>query len=162
MDALVADIAVTEIPEPVPIVMDQIGVVRLFGRGSEPEIEVQVGGRLGILLAANAPARLATIALGDQQLSILAGMNGGNLFRPSGAAALLGAMLHNAVIAPGRLDASASLADVVTQWLLDIHIFTRLAGPDGHERVPVVGCSDGDGIQLFILQGFADVLDADG
>src|SRR5439155_21463777 len=54
---------------------------------------------------------------------------------------------------------SASLADVVTERFLDVHIFTRLASPDGHERVPVVRRCDGDGVQLLILQRFADVLD---
>ena len=43
VDALVADVAVAEVPEPVPVVMDQVAVVGLLGGGAEPEIEVQVG-----------------------------------------------------------------------------------------------------------------------
>ena len=45
MHALVADVAVAEVPEPVPVVMDQVRVIRLLGRGAEPEVEVELVGR---------------------------------------------------------------------------------------------------------------------
>ena len=44
--ALVANLAVAEIPKPMPIVMHEVLVIRLLGRRTEPEIEVELLGRL--------------------------------------------------------------------------------------------------------------------
>src|SRR5208283_215555 len=38
MNALVTDVAVAEIPEPVPVVMDQVGVIRLPGSRPKPDV----------------------------------------------------------------------------------------------------------------------------
>src|SRR5262249_15135795 len=43
VDALVANVAVAEIPEPVPVVVDEVPVEGLFRRGPEPEVEIEVG-----------------------------------------------------------------------------------------------------------------------
>ena len=46
MDALVANIAVAEVPEPVPVVMDEIGVIRLLRSRAEPDVKGELlGGR---------------------------------------------------------------------------------------------------------------------
>ena len=39
VDALVPDVAIAEIPEPVPVVMNQVGVIRLLGCRAEPDVE---------------------------------------------------------------------------------------------------------------------------
>ena len=57
VDALVADVAVAEVPEPVPVVMDEVGVIRLLGRRAEPEVEVELLGRSRVGLDADAAAR---------------------------------------------------------------------------------------------------------
>ncbi len=44
VDALVADLAVAGVPKPVPLVMDQILVVRLRGGRAEPEVVVEPAG----------------------------------------------------------------------------------------------------------------------
>ena len=83
MHALVADLAVAEIPEPVPVVMDEVLVIRLLRRRAEPEVEVQLLGRLLRRLEADAPPRLAGVAVGDQQLAVLAAADRGHLFGPT-------------------------------------------------------------------------------
>src|SRR5205823_168744 len=45
VNALVADVAVAEVPEPVPVVMDQVLVIRLAGGRTEPEVEIDWGRR---------------------------------------------------------------------------------------------------------------------
>ena len=45
VDALVADVAVAEVPEPVPVVMDQVGVIRLLRGRAEPDVEIELLGR---------------------------------------------------------------------------------------------------------------------
>ncbi len=44
MDPLVADIAVAEVPEPVPVIMDQVGVIRLLRGRAEPDVESELLG----------------------------------------------------------------------------------------------------------------------
>src|SRR5262249_56666022 len=61
VDALVADVTDAEVPEPVPVVMDQAGVVRLIRSRPAPQIEVQLARRLGDRLVADTPARLAAV-----------------------------------------------------------------------------------------------------
>src|SRR5450755_4752053 len=46
MNAIVAQFAIPEVPEPMPIVMDQILVVRLHRRGTHPKVPVEPCGRL--------------------------------------------------------------------------------------------------------------------
>ena len=34
----------------------------------------------------------------------------------------------------------------------DVGVLPRLACPDGHERVPVVGRDDGDGVEILVVE----------
>ena len=69
-------------------------------------------------------------------------------------------MLDDAVVLPRRLDALAALEHVVAARLLDVHVLAGLAGPDGDQRVPMVAGGDGDGVDFFVFECFADVLHA--
>src|SRR5205085_8205038 len=40
MDALIAEVAVAEVPEPVPAVVDEVRVKGLLGSGAGPDVEV--------------------------------------------------------------------------------------------------------------------------
>lgn len=46
--ALIPRVAVARIPEPVPVVVDQVAVVRLFRRGAEPQVEIELRRRRGL------------------------------------------------------------------------------------------------------------------
>ena len=46
---------------------------------------------------------------------------------------------------------------VVAAGLLNIYIFAGLAGPDGHQRVPVIGSGDCQGINGLVVQHLTDV-----
>src|SRR5262249_41928365 len=71
----------------------------------------------------------------------------------------LGAVLHDDVVPPRQLDGVAALVDVVAARLLDVDVLVGLARPDRHERVPVVGRGDRDGVEVPVFQGGAHVLD---
>ncbi len=45
VDALVADVAVAGVPEPVPVVVNEIAMEGLLGRGAQPDIEIDFGRR---------------------------------------------------------------------------------------------------------------------
>ena len=157
MDALVADVAVAEVPEPVPVVVDEVAVEGLFGGGSEPEVEVHVAGDFFVGFVADAPAGFAAVAFGDEEFAVLAAVDGGDLLGPAAAGAALGAVLDDAVVFAGGLDALAAFEDVVAAGFLDVDVFAGLASPDGDEGVPVVGRGDGDSVDVFVFQELADV-----
>ena len=71
VDALIADVAVAEVPEPVPVVVDQVAVVGLLGRRAEPDVEIDLLRRRRVRLHADAPARLVAEGPRDQQLAEL-------------------------------------------------------------------------------------------
>src|SRR5690606_33066161 len=73
--ALVVEVAVAGLPEPVPVVVDEVVVVLLDLRRATPEIPVEM--RRGILrvLHADSAARLAAVSVGDLQLSELPGVD---------------------------------------------------------------------------------------
>ena len=72
------------------------------------------------------------------------------------------AVLDDALIFVRRLDQLTALVNVVRAGLLDIHVLARLAGPDGGQRVPVVGRGDGHRVDLFVIEDAPQVLfDAD-
>jgi hypothetical protein len=50
--------------------------------------------------------------------------------------------------------------DVVAARLLHVHVFARLTGPDGQQRVPMVGRDNGNGVKRLVVQHAAEVLDA--
>ena len=157
MNALVADVAVAEVPEPVPVVVDEVAMEGLFGGGAEPEVEVYVAGNFFVGFVADAPAGFAAVAFGDEEFSVLAAVDGGDLLGPAAAGAALGAVLDDAVVFAGGLDALAAFEDVVAAGFLDVDVFAGLASPNGDEGVPVVGRGDGNGVDAFVFQELADV-----
>src|SRR5262249_30352394 len=158
-NALVADVAIAEVPEPVPAVVDQVLVVRLVLRGPKPQTEVQLLGRRRGLAEADvatsrvAAARLVAQAARHQEFTQLAGPGDLLELLPLRRAAALRAVLHDAVVLAGRLDGDPALVDVVTARLFDVDILAGLAGPDGHQRMPVIRRGDRDGVEVLVFQG---------
>src|SRR5262249_25678081 len=109
--------------------------------------------------AGPAAAALAGAAAADDQFTIFSGMHGGHCFGERAAAAALRAVLHKAAVFLRCLDALAAFKRVVADRLLDVHVFAGLAGQDGDQRVPVVARRDRTGIQFFVFERSADVLD---
>src|SRR5439155_13053925 len=105
------DLAVAGVPKPVPVIRVQILVERLQRGGAEPEAEIEIAGRRGNRLIADARAalsRLAGAATADQELAIFAGMHGGDRAGKVQATAALGAMLDDPVVFFGGFDALAA------------------------------------------------------
>ena len=75
--------------------------------------------------------------------------------RDGGAA--LAALLHHAVVLARRRDNLLRFEHIVRAGLLDVDILAGLAGPDGLQRVLVVGRGDGDGVDGFVFEQLAEV-----
>src|SRR2546427_9669525 len=101
MNALIADVSVPEIPEPMPVVMDQVSMKGLLRRRPQPNIEVQVGGRFLDWFESDAPTGLAAVAFRDQQLAVLSAFDE-RLERRLAAGAALRAVLNDAIVFTGR------------------------------------------------------------
>src|SRR5262249_38870038 len=139
VDALVAQVAVAGVPDPVPVVVQPLAHQRLLGGGTAPQVIVHGGGRLlRALDLADGAAQLVADAAGHADLAALAGVEEGNGLAHAGHAAALGAGLADAFVLAGALDDAPALADVVGDGLFDVDALARLQGPDGGQRVPVV------------------------
>ncbi len=66
MDTLIARVAITGFPEPVPVIMNQITMVGLFCSRPQPEIKVQTFGRRARCFIADTPPWLAAVPLANQ------------------------------------------------------------------------------------------------
>jgi hypothetical protein len=72
-------------------------------------------------------------------------------------AAVLRSVLHDPIVFPGRRYDLLPLIDAVGHRLLDIHVLSGLARPNGRQRVPMVRCRDSDCIDVFILQRLSNI-----
>src|SRR5437879_9901843 len=127
MHALIADVPIAEIPEPVPVVMDEVPMKRPLGRRAKPEIEIKVGRRRLDGFESDAPARFAAVAFRNEQPAVLAALNQRRKRRTAAGAALR-AMLNHAVVLARGLDTLRPFEHVMAAGFLDVHVLSRLAG----------------------------------
>ena len=155
--ALVVQVAVAGLPEPVPVVVDVVVVVGVDHGRAAPKVPVQVRRRGGRALEPDAAARLAAVAVRNLQLAELAGVDG--LVQPGDAraAALLRAVLDHHAVFLLRLDRHAALVHVVAHRFLDVNVLASLRAPDRHQRVPMVRRGDRDCVHRLVGQRLADV-----
>src|SRR5215472_1546740 len=66
-------------------------------------------------------------------------------------------MLAYSVVLLHRLHQLMPFKPVMRAWLLHVNIFAGLAGPDRHQRMPVIGRGDGNGVNILILKKPSDV-----
>src|SRR5262249_44176846 len=115
VDALVAQVAVAVVPDPVPVVVQVLAHERLVGGGPAPEVVVHgLGDGLSGLDLADAAAELVADAAGQLDLAELAGVEEGHGLAHARAGAALGPGLANAAGLARRLDNPAAFAHVVT------------------------------------------------
>src|SRR5262249_48657509 len=138
MDALVSDVAITKIPEPVPVVVNQIGVKSLFRRRPEPDVERQL--RRWVTGGFDADTRPRLVAKGSRnlQLAELSRLNPGHRMSPIPRGTALRTVLDDPVVSSRGFDGHTTFMHVVAARFFDVHILSRLAGPDGNQRVPVI------------------------
>src|SRR6185312_17286124 len=128
VDAVVADLAGAQIPEPVPVVVEAVLGERSFGRRPEPEGVIDAGGNGFGFGEADVGAAAADPGAGEGHLAELAAEDvfaGGDDAR---LAAPLRADLHHFLIFPGGLHHAAALDQVVRARLLAVDVLAGLAG----------------------------------
>ena len=157
MHALVSYIAVAGVPKPVPVVGEAVLAVGTHRGRTEEDIPIQAGrnwlfGRVADRLPASEAESARHVERSDRALA----EHGHRLaLVPDGAA--LGADLHHALVLAGRLDHLLALEYVVAGWLLHVDVLAGLAGPDGGERVPVIGRCYRDRVDVPVFKQLAHV-----
>jgi len=106
---------------------------------------------------ADAVAALVAEATGGGDFAEVASLSPSDGLTETGAGANLGAGLGDAAGFLRGGDQLAPFPDVVGNGFLDVDILAGLKCPDAHERVPVVGRRDRDGIEVGRGEQLADV-----
>ncbi len=160
---LVADVAAPGVPHPVPNVV-QLGAMQWHHVGrAAPQIVVHsIRHRIGTVRSVyNAvgpgAAPFVTEAANPFDLADVAFTNPCKRRRMSLGRTLLRTDLHDAVVLAGGLHHFAAFPNLVRSGLFDVNVFTRLAGPDGRQRVPVVRRGRGDRVDVLAVEQLSHV-----
>lgn len=159
VDALVPEVTVSVVPNPVPVVVEFLAEqVGLWGWAA-PQVEVNAfGDGLRSTNFFDGAARFVTGSAAVFEFPE------GAPFQPfeggfeSARGAALGPALDDAVVFEGGGGELASFPDGVGDWLFDVDVFPRLRGPDGGEGVPVVGGGNHHGVDVLVVEKAADVV----
>ena len=157
MDGLIADFAVAGVPDPVPVVVKAIAREGFQRGGAGPEIVVNAGGdRLFRGVADGRPPLEAETAshVDVADGAVLQMLHG---FQHAGVGSPLAAVLADAIVFFYGADELAAFEGVVRAGFFHVDVFAGLAGPDGHQRVPVIGSGDGDGVDFLVFEKLAHV-----
>ncbi len=150
--AVVVDLAGPPAPEPVPVVVDVVVVIRRARRGTLPELVVEIGRHGDRLSLADPGARVGVPGTGEVGRSDDAVPDHLQRFDRSRRRTLLRPELHLAIVLLLRLDDELTLTRVVPGRLLAVDVFPRFQREDGHRDVPVVGRRDRDDIDVLVLE----------
>ena len=156
--AQVGHLAARVVPEPAEIVERAVAVVGALGRGPQPQVVIDVGGRSGIRRVAE--PRHDVARRGGADTMDLADVPGGQQFHhflEVRAAAPLRAHLHHALVAPRGGGHPAALLDEQRHGLFDVDVLARGAGHDGLQGVPVIRRGDDDGVDAHVVQHLPEV-----
>ena len=74
-------------------------------------------------------------------------------------AATLSTVLNHDAVFLLRLHAHPAFDNIVAHWFFNVNVFTCLCTPDGQQRMPVIGCGNGNRVNCRIVEGFANVVD---
>src|SRR5215469_18498571 len=66
-------------------------------------------------------------------------------------------MLTYAVVFFDGSDQLLAFEPVMRARFLDVYVLSRLARPNGHERVPVIRCGDRDRIDVLVFEQLTDI-----
>src|SRR2546426_2801583 len=155
--AVVADLARSPAPEPMPIVVNDVVAVRGVGRRALPQLVVQVRRDRHRLPAAD---RAPSVGIpGAREVGLPDGPFGDRLYDLNRAwrGALLRPHLHYAPVLALCLDQQLAFARVVPTWLLHVDVLPRLQREQRGGGVPMVGRRDHERVHVLVLECLAEV-----
>src|SRR5437660_4515015 len=157
---VVAELARPPAVEPVPVVVDDVVVVRRVGRRALPQLVVEVGGDGRHLPATDRGAGVGIPRACEVGLPDRAFLDRLDDLHRAGRGALLSPHLHHALVLLLRLDQQLAFARVVPTRLLHVDMLAGLHGEQRRRRVPMVGRGDHERVHVFVLERLAEVAQA--
>ena len=146
MRALVVQVAVTGQPKPMPVVVNKVSMKLLDIGWTAPHVPIQALRWIRHRLEANRAARLAAVPVRDLQATEFASVN--RFVEPGdlGIASILCPVLDHYSILGLSGNTHATFTHIVAHRLFDVDVLACLSGPNGNQRMPVIGRCDRDGI----------------
>ncbi len=158
MGTQIAHVSVSGVPEPVPVIMQVFAHQRFQGRRAGPEIIIDIfRDFLRAFHFANSFPEFIPDTMNPLNISEMTFADILYRIPKAGIRAILCAGLYNSAVFLCRFHNFTPFPDIVRDGFLHIYILSGLAGPDGHQGMPVIGRSDNDGIDIFIIQQMADI-----
>ena len=157
VDAVVAELAIAPVPDPVPVVMRQrLEVVfRIIRHGALPKIVVDVS-RGGFFVHRHGFARVVVEAAAKSHRADGTAVQRFDGILHPGAALI--AHLHEPVVFRGGGDDHFRLVRVLAAGFFDIDMLPGLHAEQRGGRVPEIRRGDEDGVQRLVIEEGAEVL----
>ena len=150
--AVVGHLAAAVVPVPMPVVRDEVVLVRALRCGALPQVVVEMlWHRRWFAPADGAPAARVETAR-SEHLPYDALVHPLHRLDNERIAAALVAHLHVALVLARGGDHQPRLGGVVAARFLDVNMLAGLAAEDGGWGVPEVWRGDGDGVKMWILE----------
>ena len=158
MNPHIPQVAVPGVPVPMPVVVQVLAHEWLLRGRAAPEIVI-AGRRDGLRAVdpADTHPRLIIDSIDARNFSELAGPDVFEGFGNRAAVSRAVNGLDHAMVLAHGLDHFAALEEIVRRGLLHEHVFSRLAGHDRHEGMPVIRRRNRDGVDVFVVQNLAKV-----
>ncbi len=150
--AVVARVACSVVPEPVPVIVEPVAIERPLRCRPEPEVIVDVRGCFTVGHTADGAPPLAVNRLGHSYFAKLARLQVLDCIIKSFCAAGLCAVLNNPAVLAGQIHQQTSLGYRVAQRLLDIYIFACYNRERSQRHVPMVRRRNGNHIDRFVFE----------
>ena len=157
--ALVAEVAVPVVPDPVPVVVELFAEQVNFWGGAAPKIEVEALGDglwAGDLFDGTPRLVAGPASVFEFAEWVAFQPFDGGLEATGGAA--LGPALDDSVVFEGGCGQLSAFPNGVGDGLFDVNIFTGLCGPDCGEGVPMIGGRDHDGVDVLAFEEASNVV----
>src|SRR5690242_17814297 len=138
MDALVAEIAVAVVPEPVPVVMESILSELALRRGPEPKVVIDTRRNRRDRRVTDGIAPLVAQPASHVDIAEQAVAHALHRFLQGFRRAALAAHLNDLVVFARGRDNLLSFKHIVRAWLLDVDVLAGLERPNRLERVRMV------------------------
>ena len=156
VDAVVAELAVAPVPEPVPIVVNVVGAEFLLRSGALPERPIQASRNGAGLSFADRRARIEVIGARAEEASDFARAQALDGFADPAPRAALRAVLNVPLVFAGGFDEEFAFARVMGAEFFEIDVLAGAECEEGGGSVPVIGRGDGDGVDL-VFERFAEI-----
>src|SRR5439155_20049819 len=152
MDSRVAKVCGAVFPEPVPVIVEMILVERTHRRRPQPQIVMNARRHRAVRGYSDRISKTIDDGLPRVDLAQSAVAQELDGLAENGAAAPLRSDRDDTVVSSSGFDHPSAFDDVMADGFLDVDVLARLARPDRHERMPVIGSRDGHGIDAPIVE----------